>query len=111
MLVLTADYSSTSLSELQCVTLLLLQLYLLKKYLKMSSSGKPLSANLLGSGLSHAFLKAMVCLLGKFLSSVLCCCCLDYRNSVRSENCCHKAATVNYFSGRLVIKVDDYFVD
>jgi len=46
--------------------LLLLQLYLLKKYLKVSSSDKPLSANLLGTGLSHAFLKAMVCLLGKF---------------------------------------------
>jgi len=55
--------------------LLLLQLYLLKKYLKVSSSDKPLSANLLGTGLSHAFLKAMVCLLGEltFLSHHIAC--------------------------------------
>jgi len=52
------------------IFLLLLQLSLLKKHLKVSSSDKALSANLLGTGLSHAFLKAMVCLLGKsvFLS-------------------------------------------
>jgi len=57
-----------------CV-LMLLQLYLLKKYLRMSSSNdKLLSANLLGSGISRAFLKAMVCILGKFGSHryVLC---------------------------------------
>jgi len=53
------------------VLLLLLQLYLLKKNLKVSSSGKPLSINLLGNGLSHAFLKAMVCLLGKLHLSVI----------------------------------------
>jgi len=47
------------------VELLLLQLYLLKKNLKISSSDKSLSTILLGNGLSHAFLKAMVCLLGK----------------------------------------------
>ena len=46
---------------------MLLQLYLLKKHLKLSSNDKALSANLLGTGLSHAFLKAMVCLLGKML--------------------------------------------
>ena len=48
-----------------------LQLYLLKKNLKVSSSDKSLSASLLGNGLSHAFLAAMVCLLGKLHVSVI----------------------------------------
>jgi len=47
----------------ECVVLL--QLHLLKKNLKLSSSDKSLSASLLGTGLSYAFLSAMVCLLGK----------------------------------------------
>jgi len=43
----------------------MLQLYLLRKNLKVSSNDRSLSVTLLGSGLSQAFLNAMVCLLGK----------------------------------------------
>ena len=53
------------LTNPSCYNFSSLQIYLFKKHLKLSSSDKLLNAHLLGDGLAQAFLKVMVCLLGK----------------------------------------------
>jgi len=62
------NYSLLIIIESHSVMILLsLQLYLLKKNLKVSSSDRTLSSVLLGDGLAHAFLNVMVCLLSTLL--------------------------------------------